>query len=146
MNVTMLLADSAQVVNSKLYILGGGWSITGPKPTPSAIVIKIEVPWTETNRKHEVKLELVDTDSKPVVVATKLGEAPVILGCEFEVGRPPGLIQGSSMDVPLVFSVGPLPLTPGNRFVWKMKIDGKERDHWRVAFSTRKAPQVPESD
>ena len=28
--VTMMLADAAQAVEGKLYILGGGWSVTGP--------------------------------------------------------------------------------------------------------------------
>ena len=42
MNVTMLLADSAQVADGKLYVLGGGWSLTGPDPTPSAVAIKLE--------------------------------------------------------------------------------------------------------
>ena len=34
MKVTILLADAAQAVEGKLYILGGGWSITGPDPSP----------------------------------------------------------------------------------------------------------------
>lgn len=29
MKVTMLLADAATVAEGKLYILGGGWSVTG---------------------------------------------------------------------------------------------------------------------
>ena len=33
----MLLADAAQQLGGKLYILGGGWSVTGPQPAPSAI-------------------------------------------------------------------------------------------------------------
>ena len=41
----MMLADSAQAVAGKLYILGGGWSMTGPAATPSALAIKFEVPW-----------------------------------------------------------------------------------------------------
>ena len=44
MKVTMLLADAAQAVNGKLYILGGGWSVAGPDPTPMAIALKMEVP------------------------------------------------------------------------------------------------------
>jgi hypothetical protein len=40
----MMLADAAQVANGKLFILGGGWSVTGPEPSPSAIVLKIAVP------------------------------------------------------------------------------------------------------
>jgi len=26
----MMLADAAQAVNGKLYIMGGGWSVMGP--------------------------------------------------------------------------------------------------------------------
>jgi len=43
----MLLCDSAQVADGKLYILGGGWSVTGPQPVPSAVAIKLEVDWHE---------------------------------------------------------------------------------------------------
>ena len=39
-----MLADSAQEVGGKLYILGGGWSVTGPVVPPSAVAIKIDVP------------------------------------------------------------------------------------------------------
>ncbi|MFI5347933.1 MAG: DUF6941 family protein, partial [Elusimicrobiota bacterium] len=70
MKVTMMLADSAQAVGGKLYILGGGWSITGPQPCPSAIAVLVSVPWNETNRKHRVKVELVDEDYRPVLMPT----------------------------------------------------------------------------
>ncbi len=43
--VTMLLCDAAQVSDGKLYILGGGWSMTGPDPVPSAVALKIDVYW-----------------------------------------------------------------------------------------------------
>ena len=62
MKITIMLADFAQAVNGKLYIMGGGWSLTGPAPSPSAIAIKVEVPWNDTNRKHSLKLELLDGD------------------------------------------------------------------------------------
>ena len=32
MKVTILLADAAQAVEGKLFVLGGGWSVTGPEP------------------------------------------------------------------------------------------------------------------
>ena len=37
----MMLADAAQAVEGKLYILGGGWSVTGPEPSASAIAAYI---------------------------------------------------------------------------------------------------------
>ena len=55
MKVTIMLADFAQAVNGKLYIMGGGWSLIGPAPCPTAIAIKIEVPWNQTNEKHNLK-------------------------------------------------------------------------------------------
>src|SRR5213592_1828364 len=99
MRVTMLLADAAQAINGKLYILGGGWSIIGPDPVPSAIAIKIEVPWDEANKRHKLKLELVDADGRPVTVPTPTGEKPVQLEGDFEVGRPPGLKPGTPLDM-----------------------------------------------
>jgi hypothetical protein len=68
--VTILLADAAQAVNGKLYILGGGWSITGPEPTSMAIAIQIEVPWTDSNQRHTLRLALLNEDGRPVMVPT----------------------------------------------------------------------------
>ena len=66
MRVTMMLADSAQAVAGKLYVLGGGWSITGPEPAPSAIAIKLDVPWDQAEVAHRWTLALVDADGTPV--------------------------------------------------------------------------------
>lgn len=88
----MLLADSAQAVSGKLYILGGGWSITGPQPSPSAIALKIDVPWHQANQRHDFELALFDSDGRSVNVSTPSGEKPVQLKGQFEVGRPAGLV------------------------------------------------------
>ena len=64
----MMLADAAQAVDNKLYILGGGWSVTGPDPLPSAIAMKIDVPWDQTNQRHRWELALLDDDGVPVFV------------------------------------------------------------------------------
>jgi hypothetical protein len=143
MKVILLLADFAQVLNGKLYIMGGGWSMTGPQPSLSAIALKIEVPWNQTNQKHNLKLELIDSDYRAVTVPTPVGNSPVVIDGEFEVGRPAGLKAGIPIDVAMAFPIGPLPLEPGERFIWKLSIDGKTDDNWQVAFSTRSAPQQP---
>jgi uncharacterized protein DUF6941 len=141
MNVTMLLADAVQAVGGKLYILGGGWSIIGPDPTPMAIAIKVEVPWEEANRVHTLQLSLLDEDGRPVLVPTLIGDHPVELGMEFEVGRPAGLRVGTPLDVPLAINLGPLPLHAGNRYVWNCSIDGHSEPNWRVSFSVRPSEQ-----
>ena len=139
MKITLLLADAAQAVNGKLYILGGGWSIMGPDPTPSAIALKIEVPWDEANKRHLMELTLLDGDGQPVIVPTPVGDQPVKLGGEFEAGRPPGLKPGTPLDVVLAINIGPLPLAPDRRYVWRCSIDGKSEEGWQASFTVRAA-------
>lgn len=142
MKVTMLLADSAQAVGGKLYILGGGWSITGPLPSPSAIAIKIEVPWDLATRRHNIVLELVTADGQPVRLPTPEGEQAIRVEGQFETGIPAGLAPGTPIDATLAINVNPLPLAPGARFMWRLSIDENTREEWQVAFSTRPAPPI----
>ena len=135
MKATLLLADSAQAVEGKLYILGGGWSVIGPEPTPMAIAVKIDVPWDQTNRRHTWQLALLDADGSPVAAE----EHPIEIGGEFEVGRPVGTKPGTPIDLPLAINIGPLPLAPDARYVWRLSIDGHSDEDWRLAFSTRPA-------
>ena len=62
MRVTMLLADAAQEVNGKLYVLGGGWSVTGPDLPPMAIAIKLDVPWRQSVTSHTFDIQLSHVD------------------------------------------------------------------------------------
>ena len=66
----MLLCDAAQVADGKLYILGGGWCMTGPDPVPSAVALKIDVDWHEAERSHHWELFLEDADGRPVMMDT----------------------------------------------------------------------------
>jgi hypothetical protein len=142
--VTLLLADAAQAVNGKLYVLGGGWSITGPQPTPSAMAVKVEVPWDRANLKHLWQLELLDSDGQPVELpGPPEGELqPLRLQGEFEAGRPAGLKPGTPLDVALALNFGPLPIPPGGRYIWRFAIEGFDED-WHVGFSTRPAAETP---
>lgn len=142
MKVTILLADYAEVVGGKLYIMGGGWSITSSR-SQSAIAVKIDVPWNQANHKHEIKFELLDADYRPVIVPTPAGESPLIISGGFEVGRPAGLLQGSSIDVPIAFNIQPIPLEPARRYIWRLTIDEKTEETWQVVFSTRPSPTLP---
>jgi hypothetical protein len=68
---TMLLADAAQASEGKLYVLAGGWNITGPDPSPS---VYVEVSWDLANMRHPWHLELLDSDGRPVMVPTPMGD------------------------------------------------------------------------
>ena len=137
MKVTMLLADAAQAVDNKLYILGGGWSVTGPDPAPSAIALKIDVPWDQTNVRHRWELALLDEDGAPVFLGDPEAPQSLVISNEFELGRPPGVTPGTALEIALAINLGPLPLEPGARYVWQLTIDGQSAEDWQVGFTTR---------
>lgn len=133
----MLLADSAQIADGKLYILGGGWSITGPDPSPSSIAIKLNVDRHEVALTHHWELVLEDADGQPVTVGED--ENTVEIRGEFSVGAPTGLPDGTPVDFPIALGIPPLELPPGQRFQWRLFINGETLPGGTVAFSTRPA-------
>ena len=144
MKVTMLLADYVQVSDGKLIVVGGGWSLTGPEPTPFGIAILVHVPWDQANRRHTLRLELIDADGRAVTVPVEgedgesEGEPIVFLNdIEFEVGRPAGIKPGTPLELPLAVNSGPLPLEPGSRYELRLSINGEGDEDWRLAFSVR---------
>lgn len=145
MNAIIFLADAAQVAEGKLSVLGGGWqTTTSPLTAPAGVALIIQIPWDETNRKHRFKLELLTADGKPVLLPTGPNAfAPILIGQEFEVGRPPGIKQGSPINMPWAVQLGPMPLPPDESFEWKLTIDEKSKPEWRVAFATRPLQQAP---
>jgi len=90
----MLLADSAQVADGKLYILGGGWSVTGPDPTPSAVAMKVSVDAHEFNTNHHWELFLEDTDGQPVRFDTPEGSQTIEVRGDFSAPSPDGVPAG----------------------------------------------------
>lgn len=124
---SILLCDAAQVQSGKLFVLGGGWSrILKLQPALTmALAVRIEVPWHESNRRHQLRIRLLDQDGAPV----RPPDLPLDAGAEgfeihgeFEAGRPPGLAQGSFLDncIALNFQLN---LEPGG-YVWALLING----------------------
>ena len=138
MKVTMLLADSAQAVGNKLYILGGGWNVHAIG-APTAIALIIHVPWSESNKRHAVVLELIDSDGNPITIGSQRLE----IKANFEVGRPPGTTAGADLPVPLALNIGPLPLDPDKRYEWRLSINGSTSDEWTLPFSTGQVVKGP---
>lgn len=139
--VTLVLADYAAVAEGKLNVIGGGWTFTGPQPSPFGIGGIIEVPWNQTNQDHQFRFSLADIDGNPVEVETPEGVQPISLEGNFQVGRPPGMRPGSAVPFPFAFNGSPLPLSPGCHYVWHFAFDGREHEDWRLSFSTRAEAQ-----
>ena len=116
----MIAADSAQAVDGKLYVLGGGFNHLAVSEFPAThqfdIAMMVDVPWTETNRPYEVVVELVDADGQPMGY-----RAEAVL----ETGRPAGARPGSAFAVPLAVPVTAEFQAPG-RYVLRGEVDGRE--------------------
>ncbi len=133
----MLLADSAQVADGKLFILGGGWSVTGPDPTPSAVAIKVGVDSHEFNVPHHWELFLEDADGQQVRFETPEGSQIIEVRGDFSATAPPDVPVGTPVDVPIAVNFGPIPLGDGERYTWRMVVDGETLPGGLVSFTTR---------
>lgn len=133
LRVNMMLCDSAQAMNGRLFMLGGGLSVIGPKPQPLAIAIHVTVPWDRANIAHEWTLELVDEDGRPVT----MNEKPVRVTGKFEAGRPAGLRAGTPLGVALAINLTALRLRPGIGYSFVYSVDGESRPEWRTQLFVR---------
>lgn len=97
----MMLADSAQVMNNKLYVLGGGWerltvSSDFPVRRRCAVALAFSVPWSETNQKQTFTVRVVDEDGAEIHGA---------INGQFEAGRPAGMTAGTEQRVQIAIDL-----------------------------------------
>jgi hypothetical protein len=124
----LLVADGAQVVGGKLYLLGGGWDrlavpqLPGQPATPFAVAVGVNVPWSLTNRKMSFSIVVRDADG---------GHVGQLVGGEFEVGRPPGLRSGAQQRFQVAGPAGP-ELPAAGRYVIECAIDGEVIGHTAI--------------
>jgi hypothetical protein len=128
----LILADSAQVVGNKLYLLGGGWDIISPrKDFPfnqrCGIAVAINVAWTETNQKHNFEVEVISEDEN-----TEEPRSVAKMGGQFEVGRPPGIPSGQNQRIQLAIDMGLKVEKPGTKVVIA-RLNGEESK--RISFT-----------
>ena len=136
----LVLADSAQVVGNKLYLLGGGWDRltvnTGfPTDRRGAVALAVKVPWNETNQKHTFEVEVASEDP-----ATEEPKSLLKIAGQFEVGRPAGIPQGQDQRVQLAIDLNLKIETPGTKVIIA-RIEGQEMR--RIRFNVVPGPMLP---
>ncbi|MGI9020093.1 MAG: DUF6941 family protein [Solirubrobacterales bacterium] len=142
----MFLADKAEALNGKLYVMGGGWDrifmpqLPGPLPIPISVAISILVPWNLTNRRFKFVLELTDADGNRVALTPEQD----VFTVDFEVGRPPGLTPGTPQRTVLTLTLNPgLQFEKEGRYSFHGTIDGAELK--RVNFDLMPIGSLPNS-
>jgi hypothetical protein len=86
----LILADRAEVLSGKLYMMGGGWDAIGSfgpdQPSQFTAVVAFLVPWNATNVEHSCQIRLEDAD----------GTALLSFSYAIKTGRPPSLPEGAT--------------------------------------------------
>ena len=94
-----MLADRAEVLNGKLYMMGGAWDRRHIRdigaPVALTIVVGVLVPWNLTNEPHRLRIRVEDEDGAPV---------PPEVEATVNVGRPANATQGQSFRATAVIN------------------------------------------
>ena len=123
----LMIADAAEVVGNKLYVLGGGWDRLTirsgfPLNRQIGIALSFKVPWAETNERHQFEIEVATDDAESLHKA----------GGEIEVGRPPGIPPGADQRVQMAVTAH-IQFKQAGQYVIIARVDGE--DSKRVVFS-----------
>ena len=135
----LLLADRAEAIGGKLYLMGGGFDRVGMMVLPGTaqfdVAVGVLVGYNETNLQHSFEIRCEDADSNLVFPSTQ----GVI-----EVGRPPGMSAGSEQRAMIVLR-GPFPFQVVGEYSWVAVLNGErqQRTSFRVEQAQMLAPVPP---
>jgi hypothetical protein len=128
----LLVADRAEVVNGKLYLMGGSWDRIQPQQFPHrmmlGIAIGVRIPFAYTDDQHTVAVELLHDDTRMIGFEAKLA-----------TGRPPGM-AGMDMLVPMAFNI-PIAIPGEGQVSLRAVIDGKSGRRHDIKVTQRPQQQ-----
>jgi hypothetical protein len=142
----VLTADAGQSdsTTGKAHALGIGWTaVDAPTSAPMAVLVIFSFDsQEEADGAHEIRLELMYEDGRPVSLPDSDG--PITILSQVTMGVQPNTPPNAPASAPFVVNIGPgLPLEPGRRYKWQASIDGQSDASWSAAFITR--PVTPTS-
>jgi hypothetical protein len=134
----VILADSAEVLNNKLYLMGGGWenliANTGfPVAYPCAVAASFLVPWSdEPNRVVNIGIDIADEDGGAVLSQT-IGQV--------DVRRSPFRERGEPDRVQIAIKFGLVLERPGH-YVATARVEEREKS---ARFTVLPGPGLEET-
>lgn len=128
----LLVADFAEVINGKSYLMGVGWDSFTPPSYPAGfklgVAIGVRVPFLESNTPHHLT----------VVLRSEANEYFRMEG-DLETGRRPGA-RGESTLVPMAFNAA-FPLQEPQVLEVIADVDG--RTARRLTIRAERSPEPP---
>lgn len=131
-----LLADAVQVLQGKLYVLGGGWNTLFvadfPARHPSlGVGLRVRVPWSWTDRPLKIGIDLQDEDGARI-----LPGPPIVQGVK--VSRPVGMPDGSDVVLARSFTFNNLVFPRAGAYSFVLTLDDEPAD--RLRFNVLRRP------
>ena len=127
----LILADTVEVLNGKLYMMGGGWdSLTAPNleaPVPISFACGVSVAWGERDDEHALQLSIEDLDGAPVA-------EPLL--ASFKTGSSPLAERGSRGHVPFAVK-GAFTFPSYGTYALVAVLDSREDSVRRLQFHVR---------
>lgn len=124
-------AESAEQVNGKLFVSGGGWNEIERAPVPLVLAGMVFWPWSAQSEDHELLLRLLDADGQPVRIEGADDDLEVHVTARTE--------QDGQADQPHVYIMAlTLPVLASElaagTYEWRLRIDGQDSELWSASF------------
>lgn len=131
----LILADKAEALNGKMYLMGGGFSNVFMTQIPGPAVIDLAIglmfDYHETGEQHEMSVALEDADNHPLAT----------MNVPLPVGRPPGLPPGDTLRMVMAVR-GPFQIEVDGLYHFVVAVDGTRFRPTRFRVQ-RVVPLVP---
>lgn len=117
----VIISDRSEVVNGKLYIMGGGYDrvfVGGPMPHVFALsfAVGVLVPWNACNIDHRIQFALEGPEGKDL---EGFGGA-----VGFKVGRPPVMGEGDCQRVMIALPQAPVAFPAFGTYALRVTLNG----------------------
>jgi hypothetical protein len=132
-----LLADAVQVLQGKLYVLGGGWNslFVGSFPArhPSlGVGLRVRVPWSWTEQPLKIGIDLQDEDGARMLPGPAISQI-------VKVSRSAGMPEGSDVVLARSFTFNNLVFPKPGSFSFVISLDDVPADRLRFTVLERPA-------
>ena len=136
-----LLADAAQAVGGKVFVLGGGWNLfraaSYPAPVQLAIAIGLGFTSDEVGIKYPLNVVIADEAGVPVV--------PEMKG-QVETGQPaPDVPKTASVKIPVAININMSLPHPGTYGIVVTAGSSTAQLSFEAIFAGKKVDFAPES-
>ena len=127
MRAIVLLAHSAELgPGGTVHALGLGWTTTVNPAPQHALIVFVEVQWSEIGGQFPIQAELIDGDGTRVAQT----EENVI-----NARRHPAHPEGTAVTIPFIATIPRLTLKVGQRYQWRVTIGGEMHEDWLAGFT-----------